>query len=155
MTASHGSPTTSQTEFKVSNWMSCCPDLWQSLWGYHSVQFSGRLFSLYISMMFPSSSLLPATGTNCKNLWSWRLISLTNFKHLLTMCMWQIKCDLIWFELTQCPKKGQKYTEWCRLRRGRWIWLHSNVFYRWRLWYRLGPWAGLRCTHDQLWDQIA
>ena len=20
--------------------------------------------------------------------------------------------------LTQCPKKGQKYTEWCRLRRG-------------------------------------
>ena len=24
---------------------------------------------------FPSSSLLPMTGTNCKNLWSWRLIS--------------------------------------------------------------------------------
>jgi hypothetical protein len=28
-----------------------CPDLWQSLWGYHRVQFLGQLFSPYISMM--------------------------------------------------------------------------------------------------------
>ena len=46
-----GSPTTSQIEFSVSNWRACCPDLWQSLWGCHRVQFSGRLFSLYTSMM--------------------------------------------------------------------------------------------------------
>ena len=32
------------------------PDLWQSLWGCHRVQFSGRLSSLYTSMM--SLSLL-------------------------------------------------------------------------------------------------
>ena len=51
MTASPGSPTTSQIEFSVSNRRACCPDLWQSLWGCHRVQFLGRLFSLYISMM--------------------------------------------------------------------------------------------------------
>ena len=33
---------------------------------------------------FPSSYLLPMTGTNCKNHWSWRLISLSNFKHQLS-----------------------------------------------------------------------
>ena len=49
MTASPGSPTTLQTEFSVSNRRACCPVLWQSLWGFHRVQFSGRLFSLYIS----------------------------------------------------------------------------------------------------------
>ena len=51
MTNSPGSPTTSQTEFSVSNLRACYPDRWQSLWGYHRVQFSGRLFSLYISMV--------------------------------------------------------------------------------------------------------
>jgi hypothetical protein len=25
--------------------------LWQSLWGYHRVQFSGRLFSLYVALI--------------------------------------------------------------------------------------------------------
>ena len=39
MTASPGSPTTSQIEFSVSNRRACCPDLWQSLWGCHRVQF--------------------------------------------------------------------------------------------------------------------
>jgi hypothetical protein len=33
---------------------------------------------------FPSSSLMPMTGTNCKNRWSWRHISLNNFKHQLS-----------------------------------------------------------------------
>jgi hypothetical protein len=51
MTASPGSPTTSQIEFSVLNRRACCLDLCQSLRGYHRVQFSGRLFSLYISMM--------------------------------------------------------------------------------------------------------
>jgi hypothetical protein len=51
MTASPGSPTTSQIEFSVSNRRACCPDLWQSLWGCHRVQFLGQLFSLYTSMM--------------------------------------------------------------------------------------------------------
>ena len=32
----------------VSNRRACCPDLWQSLWGCHRVQFPGRLFSLLI-----------------------------------------------------------------------------------------------------------
>ena len=36
---SNGSPTTSQTEFSVSNRKACCPDLLQSLWGW--------LFSVY------------------------------------------------------------------------------------------------------------
>ena len=50
ITASPGSPTTSQMEFSVSNRRACCPDLWQSLWGYHSVQFSGpTLFSVYVN----------------------------------------------------------------------------------------------------------
>ena len=35
----------------VSNRRACCPDLWQSLWGCHRVQFLDRLFSLYTSMM--------------------------------------------------------------------------------------------------------
>ncbi|XP_064794591.1 SIN3-HDAC complex-associated factor-like isoform X1 [Oncorhynchus masou masou] len=48
MAASPGSHTTSQTEFSVSNWRAFCPDLWLSLWGCHRVQFSGRLFSVYI-----------------------------------------------------------------------------------------------------------
>uniref|UniRef100_A0A8C7RE61 Mannose receptor, C type 1b n=1 Tax=Oncorhynchus mykiss TaxID=8022 RepID=A0A8C7RE61_ONCMY len=43
ITASPGSPTTSLTAFSVSNRRACCPDLWQSLWGCHRVQFSGRL----------------------------------------------------------------------------------------------------------------
>uniref|UniRef100_A0A8C8CUM6 Beta-Casp domain-containing protein n=1 Tax=Oncorhynchus tshawytscha TaxID=74940 RepID=A0A8C8CUM6_ONCTS len=51
MTALPGSPITLQTEFSVSNRSACCPVLWQSLWGCHRVQSSGRLFSLYISMM--------------------------------------------------------------------------------------------------------
>ena len=51
MIASPGSPTTSLIEFSVSNRRACCPDLWQSLWGCHRVKFSGRLSSLYTSMM--------------------------------------------------------------------------------------------------------
>ena len=51
MTASPCSPTTSQIKFSVSTQRACCPDLWQSLWGCHRVQTSGRLFSLYTSMM--------------------------------------------------------------------------------------------------------
>jgi hypothetical protein len=51
MIASPGSPTTSLTEFSVSNLRACCPGLWQSLWGCHRVQFLGRLSSLDISMM--------------------------------------------------------------------------------------------------------
>ena len=47
MTASAGSPTTS-LEFSVPNRRACCLDLWQSLWGCHRVQFSGRIFSIYI-----------------------------------------------------------------------------------------------------------
>ena len=31
--------------------LACCPDLWQSLWRCQRVQFSGRLSSLYTSMM--------------------------------------------------------------------------------------------------------
>ena len=37
------------SEFSVSNLKACCPDLWQSLWGCHRVQFSGQLFSVYIN----------------------------------------------------------------------------------------------------------
>ncbi|CDQ63333.1 unnamed protein product [Oncorhynchus mykiss] len=48
MIASPGSPTTSLIEFSVSNRRVCCPDLWQSLWGCHRVQFLDRLFSVYI-----------------------------------------------------------------------------------------------------------
>jgi hypothetical protein len=44
-----GSPTTYQIEFSVSNRRACCLGLWLSLWGYHRVQFSGRLFSVYIN----------------------------------------------------------------------------------------------------------
>ena len=51
MTASPGLLTTSPIEFSVSNWRACCPDLWQSLWACHRVQFSGRLFSLYINQL--------------------------------------------------------------------------------------------------------
>jgi hypothetical protein len=37
-----------QIEFSVSNQRACCPDLWQSLWGCHRVQFSIlALFSVY------------------------------------------------------------------------------------------------------------
>ena len=49
--ASPGSPTTSLIEFSVSNRRVCCPDLWQSLWGCHRVQFLDQLSSLYTSMM--------------------------------------------------------------------------------------------------------
>jgi hypothetical protein len=49
MTASPGSPTTSLIEFSVSNRRVCCLNLWQSLWGCHRVQFSDRLFSVYIN----------------------------------------------------------------------------------------------------------
>ena len=37
------------SEFSVSNRRACCLDLWQSLWVCHRVQFSGRLFSVYIN----------------------------------------------------------------------------------------------------------
>ena len=36
---------------------------------------SSRYISLVIPKAFPYSSLLPMTGTNCKNHWSWSLIS--------------------------------------------------------------------------------
>ena len=36
-----------QIEFSESNRSACCPDIWQSLWGCHRVQFSGWLFSVY------------------------------------------------------------------------------------------------------------
>ena len=49
MTASPGSPTSSQIEFSGLNRRACCPNLWQPLWGCHRVQFSGRLFSVYIN----------------------------------------------------------------------------------------------------------
>ncbi|CDQ96847.1 unnamed protein product [Oncorhynchus mykiss] len=51
LVASPGSPTTSLIEFSVSNRRACCPGLWQSLWGYHRVQFLDRLASLYTSRM--------------------------------------------------------------------------------------------------------
>ena len=35
------------SNFRVSNRRACCPVLWQSLWGCHRVQFSGRLFFIY------------------------------------------------------------------------------------------------------------
>jgi hypothetical protein len=38
---------------------------------------SSRYISLVTPKAFPSSSLLPMTGTNCKNHWSWRLLSPT------------------------------------------------------------------------------
>ena len=73
MAASPGSHTTSQTEFSVSNCRACCPDLWQSLWGCHRVQFSGRLFSVYINYvalaageslihLYPDDTILCTSG---------------------------------------------------------------------------------------------
>ena len=51
MIASPGSPTTSLIDLTHWTRRACCPDLWQSLWGCHRVHISGRLSSLYTSMM--------------------------------------------------------------------------------------------------------
>ena len=50
MTASPGSPTTSQIEFSVSNRRACYPDFWQFLWGFNSRADSFLcIFSVYIN----------------------------------------------------------------------------------------------------------
>jgi hypothetical protein len=88
MIASPSPPTTSLIEFRMSNRRACCPNLWQSLWGYNMVQFSDRLSSLYTLMM---SLLLLVI------LWS-TSTQMTPF-YKMKQEQWKTICDNKWREL--------------------------------------------------------
>ena len=117
MTASPGSPTTSQTEFSVSNRRACCPDLWQSLWGCHRVQLSGRLFSVYINdvalaagdsliHLYADDTILYTSGPSLENVLtnlqaSFNAIQLSFRGLQLLLNASKTKCML--FNLPACP----------------------------------------------------
>ena len=89
MTASPGSPTTSQIEFSESNRRACCPDLWQTLWERHRVKFSGRLFSLYMQLMLEVYIHLIQIYFNSVFHNSWHFILVKD--HHFILKMWKVR----------------------------------------------------------------